>query len=513
MTLFAMVIAVETGFAMSNGPATRIFESIACRQYYLGYDPTKIGEDGQVAEELCKVKEVQTELAAVTGYMEFFDGLLSAFLAIPYGLLADRYGRKQTILLNIPGFALNSAVWLAVLWFSDVLPLRTVWLSCLSWLFGGGPVVAFAIIWTMMADVTEEAERASIFFQFAVTGMVADFVSTGVSSLLMSMNPWIPMLIGMGITFTGVLLALGLPETMHVSTEQSAESMVELNHLPAEGENSTGNEYKDREEEHNGSHSRHSIDDVHGPATVPPTYRVTKLLRFIGRMIKQYRSSITPYMFIFRNKQIVLLLTAFLVYRLSRGSSWFLVQYISTRYSWTIANANLLISFKPALTVPLFLFILPAISRRLVRYMSPGEKDIRLARISIVCLTLGTLGIGLSPSIAMVIPSLIFQTCGAGFVFFIRSLITSLVNRDETARLYTVIEVIQAVGSVIASLSITNVFRLGIEMGGFWIGLAWMTTSSLFCMVGVAIYRFRLPSSARHDADEDVNMDMAEVAP
>lgn len=77
VTLFAMVIAVETGFAMSNGPATRIFESIACRQYYLGYDPTKIGEDGQVAEELCKVKEVQTELAAVTGYMEFFDGLLS----------------------------------------------------------------------------------------------------------------------------------------------------------------------------------------------------------------------------------------------------------------------------------------------------------------------------------------------------------------------------------------------------------------------------------------------------
>jgi len=87
------------------------------------------------------------------------DHTIGALLAIPYGLLADRKGRKSTLLLGLPGFALNSVIVLAVMWFSDIFPLRAVWFSSLAWLLGGGPVVAFAIIWTMMADVTTEEER------------------------------------------------------------------------------------------------------------------------------------------------------------------------------------------------------------------------------------------------------------------------------------------------------------------------------------------------------------------
>jgi MFS family permease len=87
------------------------------------------------------------------------NSLLGALLAIPYGLLADRLGRKPTICLNIPGFALNCIVILIPLWFSDIFPLRTVWLSSLTWFIGGGPVVAFATLWTMLADVTTPEER------------------------------------------------------------------------------------------------------------------------------------------------------------------------------------------------------------------------------------------------------------------------------------------------------------------------------------------------------------------
>lgn len=76
-TLFAMVLAVEIGFAFLEGPMVRIMESIACRQYFLGVDPTKIGADGQVPEAMCKIGEVQAELAAVKGYHMFFDGSLS----------------------------------------------------------------------------------------------------------------------------------------------------------------------------------------------------------------------------------------------------------------------------------------------------------------------------------------------------------------------------------------------------------------------------------------------------
>lgn len=77
-----MILTVEMGMAMAIGPITRISEAIACREYYAQHDPTKIGADGHVAEEFCKVKDVQTELAAVKGYMEFFDGLLSMFSSL-----------------------------------------------------------------------------------------------------------------------------------------------------------------------------------------------------------------------------------------------------------------------------------------------------------------------------------------------------------------------------------------------------------------------------------------------
>jgi hypothetical protein len=77
VTLFAMILAVEVGVVMAGGPMTRIYESIACREYFAANDPRQIGANGEVSESLCKIKEVQTELAAVKGYMEFFDGLLS----------------------------------------------------------------------------------------------------------------------------------------------------------------------------------------------------------------------------------------------------------------------------------------------------------------------------------------------------------------------------------------------------------------------------------------------------
>ncbi|KAJ5701002.1 hypothetical protein N7493_012048 [Penicillium malachiteum] len=149
LILFSMILAVEIGFSFLEGPQVRIFESIACRQYYSVVDPSQIGANGQVPEEMCKGAEVQAELAAVKG----------ALMAIPYGLLADRRGRKSTLLIGLPGFFLNSMITVAVMWFSEAIPLRAVWLSSLAWLIGGGPVVTFAIIWTMMSDVTTEDER------------------------------------------------------------------------------------------------------------------------------------------------------------------------------------------------------------------------------------------------------------------------------------------------------------------------------------------------------------------
>ncbi|KAL4893000.1 MFS general substrate transporter [Aspergillus ambiguus] len=501
VTLFTMILAVEVGAVMAGGPMTRIYESIACREYFAENDPRQIGANGEVEESLCKIKEVQTELAAVKGYMEFFDGLLSIFMAIPYGLLADRRGRKPTLCLSIPGFTLNTIIMFVVMWYSDVFPLRAVWISCLAWLFGGGPVVAFAIIWTMMSDVTTEEERASMFFKFGVASMGADFASTAASSWLMDFDPWIPLIVGWVVVFVGMLGALTLPETMHAFPAQQSEKGTNLEmsrlSITSDGRKRTLSKEYDGDDLSDAGSS--DDDDTKSNPLTSKHSILTKLK-------SQAHTYLSPYSFIVKNKRITLLLTAFLVYRLSRGSSWFLIQYISVRYDWSLAEANFLMSFKPALTIPLFLIVLPAISRYLLRTMKTNKKDLQLARVSIIFLALGTLGIGLSPSIATLVPSLLIQTAGSGFVYLTRSLITTLVEREETARLFTIIEVLQSVGNVIASLAITAVFQIGLELGGVWIGLAWMMTSTAFTLVGTGISPFIPIPSPSHGLWLPVNI-------
>lgn len=330
--------------------------------------------------------------------------------------------------------------------------------------------------------------------------MGAEFASSAVSSYLMVLNPWIPFFAGYAIVIGGMMFTFMLPETMHaIPGKNATPSNVELDDLADE----EAKQYKHKPEDS----SYHDESDVdvevgqHHAAHMSWSYPAqpgsslwSKARVQWSRVCTNYRLYVKPYLFILNRKPVLLLLSAFLVYRLSRGSSWFLNQYISTRYSWTLAASNLLVGSRPAVSIPVLLFGLPWLKRR---YMdarkSATEKDLSLARASILCLTLGTLGIGLSPSVGTLIPSMIVQTCGSGFVFLARSIITTLVERDETARLYTVIEVLQAVGNVVASLSITGVFQIGLRIGGFWVGLAWMMTSSLFALVGLAIWFFRLP--------------------
>ena len=331
--------------------------------------------------------------------------------------------------------------------------------------------------------------RASIFFKFAIVTMGGELISNALGSWLMAMNPWIPMLLGFTLAFVGMLFVLTLPETMPVSPSKANQpemTAVEMGHL-------------------NGSRREPYKDDNEDEHAFTEKTRTTSSSRSLFlTLYTRCRNYFAPYAFIFRNKQILLLLAAFLVYRLSRGSSWFLVQYISTRYSWSLAEANFLMSLRPCLTIPLFLFILPGISKYALRNFRTSQKNLYLARASVFTLSVGTLGVGISPNVTSFILSMTVQASGAGFLFLTRALLTVLVRREETARLFTIMELLQSVGNVIASLSITKVFQIGLELGGPWIGLAWMMTSTAFALVGVSIWMFRLPpvTKAREEETE-----------
>jgi hypothetical protein len=51
-------------------PLNRVVELCLCQEYYERFDPSRIQRDGTIPEKLCKIDEVQQQLAWLQGIME-----------------------------------------------------------------------------------------------------------------------------------------------------------------------------------------------------------------------------------------------------------------------------------------------------------------------------------------------------------------------------------------------------------------------------------------------------------
>jgi hypothetical protein len=111
---FALVAIIDMGAFLAEAPRTRVYESNICLGYYRETDPSVIGKDGLIAEKLCKVDAVQQKMAMIFGWQEMFDAIPSIFMAIPFGVLADKVGRKWIFTASLMGLQLNSA-WVLVI--------------------------------------------------------------------------------------------------------------------------------------------------------------------------------------------------------------------------------------------------------------------------------------------------------------------------------------------------------------------------------------------------------------
>jgi hypothetical protein len=106
------------------------------------------------------------------------------------------------------------------------------------------------------------------------------------------------------------------------------------------------------------------------------------------------------------------------------------------------------------------------------------SKDLILARISLIIQIIGTFLLALSafPSpigdsnqesplpITLAIGGLVIYTLGLGFQTFCRSLITTLVDQQHVARLYTVISVIDTLGSSITAPGLAWLYSWGMRL-------------------------------------------------
>jgi MFS family permease len=82
-------------------------------------------------------------------------------LAVPYGALADRWGRKPVMLMSVWGLLLAITSILVICWLSDILPLQLVWVAWLFTLLGGGTPVGLSTVMTMITETVEPSQRSA----------------------------------------------------------------------------------------------------------------------------------------------------------------------------------------------------------------------------------------------------------------------------------------------------------------------------------------------------------------
>ncbi len=349
-----------------------------------------------------------------------------------------------------------------------------VYIAALGRLIGGGNNVAVAMIYTCIADVTEAADRATIFFQVAAVDLSSQLVANPVAGLLMEVNPWLALLAGLGMMAVSNLVVLLFPETNELHKQIRTQS-------------DTGDE-------------REPVDDSAVANDEDKASPIQRALRSARSSLSDARA------FILGNKRVAFLITSLVFVLLGRFVNDLLLQYATKRYHWTWAQATYLLTVNSASNMVVLIVALPALSWLCISvlHMPATVKDLLLARFSSVTLVLGSLIIAFSTNGYILAVGLVVISCGAGLSSLVRSLANALIEEHHIGILNTLIGMVDSIALMIAGPLLSSTLSAGFRMGGPWIGLPFICAAAMYGVCLAVTLCFRLPPGKSPAVREDV---------
>ncbi|KAJ4154923.1 hypothetical protein LMH87_000194 [Akanthomyces muscarius] len=196
-------IALELGQTFPANAFHQAVEENLCRELH-----------GRTDAKYCgAADDVQSELAVLLGWYSTAQLTPGLLCAIPYALLADRYGQKPFFVLNAFGMAVAVAFSRIICFWPDLFSVHLVWTAPLLLFVGGGFTVSNALLFANVTGLTTDASRASIISVITALSYGPRLIATVVSSKLLELHgPW-PLLWGsLACSFLGVVFALFIVE-------------------------------------------------------------------------------------------------------------------------------------------------------------------------------------------------------------------------------------------------------------------------------------------------------------
>ena len=283
----------------------------------------------------------------------------------------------------------------------------------------------------------------------------------------MQRNVWLPMNIGLFLQFLAIPICFFLPETLGLRNEDDET-----------GSSDPSNDVT-------------ALPD-HLSSSPPPSINFDK-----DNLWKRIRFLLTSALcrsaFFFRDWRILCLTTIYLFVGSVNDLDELLIQYIPERYHWSFARATYLFSLQSATGMLTLILLLPWISSYLLKKpsFSATRKDLLLLKAGLVFNAVGLLLQGLAPHSSILIIGLVTASLGAGNASCLRALLTSYVQKDEVARLYSAVALVTTTGSMIGGPILASIFNAGLgraETGNSsWLGLPWIAEATMLGVYAVLV--------------------------
>jgi MFS family permease len=285
-------LTVQLASELSAAPSLRMIELAICRHHY--------NMRGSIPNDLCSSDDIQRRVAnfrAVLGTLETLPGL---FLAVPYGMLADKKGRKLVITISMVGIVLTAWSALLVLYYAgERLPWWTAYTYPIWYFLGGGGVALGNLLLAVIADITTPEIRTRAFFFLQIVGLVTGIIGPPVSAVLMNIGTYEAYSFSISVLFLAFPLLIILPGTDTPKSTSGAEESSQ--YVPAEEAN-------------------------------PPRGLLYSLQEVISGIQDHIQSEIIP---LFKSSIVVRVLGATFLAAFSGPLLSELLQYMHVRYNWS----------------------------------------------------------------------------------------------------------------------------------------------------------------------------------
>ncbi|BCS22561.1 MFS transporter [Aspergillus puulaauensis] len=451
LCVFAFIMML--GDNLQPAALTQVIEHAICGDYYtMRSPPTGVSA---TTIDPCKAQAVQQELALVRGYQQLVPVFAALVCTVPYGLLAERIGRKRVLVLSGAGVCAALA-WVLAVCFWRFASLRWVWLSGAFLFVGGGDAVTSSLVHIMVTDAAPPAERAQIFLFLHAADVLAGFCGPAISAALMEKgHAWTVLLLAVAALFAGTfLLTPFIPETLGFRADYGGPS----------------------------SSSSPTPAIASDPSSEPPAKITTSSLwARISRALAPSLRVLTS------NQQALLLLGIFAPQTAARDLFTMIgLQYSRTKFTLPYSRGNVLLSLFQGTQGLVVLCLLPLVTRYIAdpRGWTPWARDRRYAISSIALTACGLLAIAAAPGLAVEAAGLLLVACGSCTTGLLMSLLGAAVQPAQVSTVYSAALMLSIVVSSVAGLVANALLVEGFGRGGVWMGLPFALAAVV--MAGVA---------------------------